>query len=96
MVEVVSNETAKVQAPLELVVSEPLKIQADDLLSVSFPDSKTASRIKMRRTKLSYVQHGLYPYFKSIFEDNLKRADCYVISFDESLNEFTQNCKWIC
>ena len=62
MVEVVSNETAKVQAPLELVVSEPLKIQAEirisliyvmngysdnsidslcDLLSVSFPDSKT-------------------------------------------------------
>ena len=114
-VEDVSNATAKVQAPLELVVSEPLKIQAEirislfyvmngysnnsidslfDLLSISFPDSKTAPRIKMKRTKLSYgIQHGLYPYFKSILEDNLKKADCYVISFDESLNEFTQNCQ---
>ena len=36
MVEVVSNETAKVQAPLELVVSEPLKIQAEIRISL-FP-----------------------------------------------------------
>ena len=71
MVEDVSNETAKVQSPLELVVSDPLEIQAEIRMSLFYvmngysnksidslcdllSDSKTASRIKMKRTKLSY------------------------------------------
>ena len=37
-----------------------------------------------------YVTFGLAPYFKSLLIDTLKKSDCHVLSFDESLNDFTQ------
>ena len=56
-----------------------------------FPDSKIASFFQMGPDKLHYyVTFGLAPYFKSSLIDTLKKSDCHVLLFDESLNDFTQ------
>ena len=31
------------------------------------------------------------PYFKSILIENIKGSSCYIVSFDESLNDMTQS-----
>ena len=55
-----------------------------------FPDSKIAKSFELGATKLKYViNFGIAPYFRDI----LQRSDCFVISFDESLNDYTQNCQ---
>ena len=49
-----------------------------------FPDSAIAQKMNCGPTKLSYlICFGIAPYFK---QQLLKEAQCYVISFDESLN----------
>ena len=59
-----------------------------------FSDSEIAKSFKLGADKLKYsVNYGLAPYFKSILETNVKNSDCYVILFDESLNDITQNCE---
>ena len=56
-----------------------------------FPDSKIAISFQMGPDKLHYyVTFGLAPYFKSLLTDTLKKSDCHVLSFDESLSDFTQ------
>ena len=37
-----------------------------------------------------YVTFELAPYFKSLLTDTIKKSDCHILSFDESLNDFTQ------
>ena len=55
------------------------------------PDSKIAGSFQMGPDKLHYyVTFGLAPYFKSLLTDTLKKSDCHILSFDESLNNFTQ------
>ena len=55
------------------------------------PDSKIASSFQMGPDKLHYyVTFGLAPYFKSLLTDTLKKSDCHVLSFDESLDDFTK------
>ena len=55
-----------------------------------FPDSKIAKSFELGATKLKYViNFGIAPYFRDI----LQRSDCFVISFDESLNDYTRNCQ---
>ena len=45
-------------------------------------------------TKLKYViNFGIAPYFRDILYNHLQKSDCFVISFDESLNDYTQNCQ---
>ena len=52
---------------------------------------KIASSFQMGPNKLHYyVTFGLAPYFKLLLTDTLKKSDCHVLSFDESLNDFTQ------
>ena len=52
-----------------------------------FPDSVIAQKMNCGPTKLSYlICFGIAPYFKQQFLKELKEAQCYVISFDESLN----------
>ena len=55
-----------------------------------FPDSRIAEAFLMGRTKLMYmINHGLAPFFKSLLLSELNKADIFVFSFDESLNQVT-------
>ena len=55
-----------------------------DVFRAMFPDSAIAQKMNCGPTKLSYlICFGIAPYFK---QQLLKEAQCYVISFDESLN----------
>ena len=59
-----------------------------------FPNNATAEQFSLGRTKFTYVvNHGLSPYFKELLPDNVNLSDCFVISFDESLNSVTQSCE---
>lgn len=59
-----------------------------------FPDSAIAKSFELGADKLKYViNFGIAPYFKDILDDILKKSNHYVISFDESLNDITQNCQ---
>ena len=58
-----------------------------------FPNSNIAKSFELGVTKLKYViNFGIAPYFRYILYNHLK-SDCFVISFDESLNDYTQNCQ---
>ena len=64
------------------------------IFTCMFPDSKIAKSFELGATKLKYViNFGIAPYFKDILYNHLKKSNCFVISFDESLNDYTQN--WI-
>ncbi|XP_057299676.1 uncharacterized protein LOC130630266 [Hydractinia symbiolongicarpus] len=59
-----------------------------------FPDSKIAQSFELGPTKVHYIiNFGIAPYFRDILYDSLKKVECYVVSFDESLNTVTQNCE---
>ena len=62
------------------------------LFQSMFPDSAIAKSFTLGRQKMAYVtSHGLAPYFKEILKDRVITSDsCFVISFDESLNDVTQ------
>ena len=32
-------------------------------------------------------------YLKDLLAESIKKFDCYIVSFDESLNKLTQNCE---
>ena len=59
-----------------------------------FNDSKVSSKMELGPGKIRYVvNHGMAPYFKTILKDEILLSDCFVVSFDESLNQVTQQCK---
>ena len=59
-----------------------------------FSDSKIAKSFERGATKLKYVINFLIaPYFRDRLYNHLQKSDCFVISFDESLNGYTQNCQ---
>ena len=59
-----------------------------------FPDSKIVKFFELGATKLKYViNFGIAPYFRDILYNHLQKSDCFVISFDKSLNDYTQNCQ---
>ena len=59
-----------------------------------FSDSHTAQEFELGADKLKYVTNwGVAPYFKDLLKAQLHTSDVMVISFDESLNESTQNCQ---
>ena len=44
--------------------------------------------------KVKYViNFGIGPAFKSALTESIKKSEFYIISFDESLNDNTQNCE---
>ena len=58
------------------------------------PDSKIAKSFGRGATKLQYVINFVIAlYFRDILYNHLQKSDCFVISFDESLNDYTQNCQ---
>ena len=63
------------------------------IFSCMFPDSKIAKAFEIGATKLKYfISLGVAPYIKNILYNHLSKSDCFVVSFAESLNDYTQNC----
>ena len=55
------------------------------------PDSQLAKDFKLGCLKLLYmVNYGIAPYFKELLDVKLKKSPLYTLSFDESLDEITQ------
>lgn len=62
-----------------------------EVFAAMFRDSEIAKQFQCGATKTAYMTcFGLAPYFYDVLTDEIRRADCYVISFDESLNKVTQ------
>ena len=58
------------------------------------PDSKIAKSFERGATKLQYVINFVIAlYFRDILYNHFQKSDCFVISFDGSLNGYTQNCQ---
>ena len=103
---VIDQSSKLVQPTLELVTTNSDKTKAKIIWALKFidsdndtnvvfkcmfPDSKITSSFQIQLDKFHhYVTFGLAPYFKSLLIDTLKKSDCHVLSFDESLNDFTQ------
>lgn len=64
---------------------------SSELFPYMFPDSLIAKNFMMQKDKLSYViTYGLGPYFQSKLVDEVKNANFFAISLDESLNKISQ------
>ena len=64
----------------------------NEALAAMCPEFKATKSFQMSQSKSMYAgNHGLTPYFKSVLKTNLHKADFLVYSFDESLNDVTQN-----
>ena len=60
-----------------------------NLFGLMFPDSEIAGRFQCGGNKTSYLStYGLGPYFTSLLKVKIKKADKYVLLFDESLNKY--------
>ena len=58
-----------------------------EIFKAMFPDSNIAQGMSCAPTKLSYlITFGIVPFFKQLLIDDLKKAPCFVVLFDESLN----------
>ncbi|KAI2656593.1 AAA ATPase forming ring-shaped complexes [Labeo rohita] len=56
-----------------------------------FPDSEIAKRFFCGATKSAdLLTFSLHPYFKEELTKDVRKAQCYVVSFDECLNKVTQ------
>ena len=64
------------------------------IFTCMFPDIKIAKSFELGATKLKYfINFGIAPYFRDTLYNHLQKSDCFVISFDENLNDYTQNCQ---
>ena len=81
---------AEILWALKSVVSHFSLNSAQDIMEIfkaMFPDSNIAQRMSCGPTKLSYlITFGITPYFKQLLIDDLKKAPCFVVLFDESLS----------
>ena len=65
-----------------------------NLFYVMFPDSKIAKDMRLDADKVKYViNFGIAPVFKNALTESIKKSEFNVVSFDESLNDSTQNCE---
>ncbi|CAF0979657.1 unnamed protein product [Adineta steineri] len=61
--------------------------ELNELFSLMFPDSSIAKKFSIQSDKMSYViSHGLGPYFKKKMIEDVKKADKFVLIFDEQTN----------
>ena len=64
------------------------------LFHTMYSDSKTTKDMTMGADKFRYVfNFGIAPIFKSMLTESIKLSGCYVVCFDESLNNEIQNCE---
>ena len=94
-----SATTAEIIWVLKSVVSGYSNSSCDGIpntLKAMCPDSQIANDFKVCRLKLMYiVKYGIAPYFKQLLDAKLKKAPLYTLSFDESLNEITQESEMV-
>ena len=66
----------------------------NQVFAAMFPESKITKSLQVGLDKVKYIcDFGLTPFFKTVLAEKLKKSEHYVISYDESMNEVTQNCK---
>ena len=66
----------------------------NQLFQCMFSDSEIAKDFQLSHIKLTYITNfGIAPYFHHLLIDELKNSNYYSLSFDESLNDFTQTCQ---
>jgi hypothetical protein len=95
------NQTDKIKAEIRWALESVMRGNSNNsnntinkLFQVMFPDSQIVKLFSMGPDKLRYVvNHGLAPYFHQILKEELSKTDCYVVIFDESMNDVTQNCE---
>ena len=59
-----------------------------------FPESGIATRMKLGRTKATYIANlGILPYVSMLLDDSINKPRVYILSFDESLNKVTKECE---
>ena len=52
------------------------------------PDSTIAQSLQLVADKTIYItNYGIAPYFKGCLIDFPEKSDCFVVSFDERLND---------
>ena len=68
------------------------KQDISNLFYAKFPGSKIAKDMRLGADKVKYViNFGIVPSFKNALTESIKKSELYVVSFDESLNDNTQN-----
>ena len=56
------------------------------------PDSTIAKSFQLGADKIRCMtNYGIATYFKGLLMDSLKKSDCFVVLFDESLNDVLQS-----
>ena len=100
--EVIVNNSDKLKAEIICALksvysgySYNLSKDMSSLFHTMFPDSKIAKGVTNGTGKIRYViNFGIAPIFKSmLLVEPIKLSECYVVCFDESLNNETQNCE---
>ena len=62
------------------------------LFRTMFPDSAIAKKFACGRTKINYmICFGIAPYFREKLLHSIQEAECFTVSFDESLNKESQS-----
>ena len=81
---------AEILWALKSVMSHFSLNSAQDIMEIfkaMFPDSNIVQGMRCGPTNLSYfITFGIAPSFRELLIDDLKKAPCFVILFDESLN----------
>ena len=62
-----------------------------EFFEAMFSGNEIAKSFKLSKTKCGYfINFGLAPYFKDLLVKEIKAANIFVVSFDESLNKVLQ------
>ena len=65
-----------------------------DTFQKMFPDSDIATRMRLGRTKATYIANfRILSYVLMLLHDSINKSPVYCLSFDESLHEVTQECE---
>ena len=65
-----------------------------NLFCAMFPDSNTVKDMRLGADKVKcIINFGIAPVFKNALTESIKKSEFCVVSFDESLNDNTQNCE---
>ena len=78
--------------------SEIFEKSISDLFPTMFPETPIAESLQMGPEKLYVVKFVIAPFFKQLLlKDKVSESESYVVSFDESFNDFTLKLvTWIC
>ena len=97
---VVDQSSKLVQPTLELATTNSDKTKAEIIWALKciescYPDNSNNDMNVIFNCIFPHLNALLYnfwlaPYFKSLLIDTLKKSDSHVLSFDESLNDFSQ------